>query len=82
MTCRDVSEFLQKYLAGELPPDQHAAFEAHVAVCPDCVTYIAGYREAVQVGKASFPRSDEPAAAEVPDALVQAILAAQRGRRQ
>ena len=82
MTCRDVSEFLSGYLSHELSPDQHAAFEAHVAVCPDCVTYIASYRAAVRLGKAAFPSDDEPASAAVPEALVQAILAARRGRRQ
>ena len=31
MTCRDVVEFLMDYLSAELPPDDRALFDAHLA---------------------------------------------------
>ena len=79
MMCREVIAFLADYLAGELPADERAEFEAHLAECPWCVAYIQTYQEAVRMGKAALEATDEPAAGRAPEELIQAILAA-RGR--
>ena len=78
MTCREVTEFLGEYLSGELPAAQRAAFDAHLRTCPECVTYLHSYRETVQLGKSVFRHPDEPVSDDVPEELVQAILAARR----
>jgi anti-sigma factor RsiW len=78
MTCRELVDFLLEYLAGELPAGQHATFERHLGECPDCVAYLHGYREAVRLGKASLGNADGPPPADVPEELVQAVLAAVR----
>jgi anti-sigma factor RsiW len=78
MTCRQVTEFLMDYLSAELPPTQQAAFEKHLEVCPECVAYLKSYKRTVALGKAVFRDLDEQAGAEVPEQLVQAILAARR----
>ena len=77
LTCRDVIEFLSAYLDGELAPEARATFEAHLAECPDCVRYLRTYEEAVTLAKRAFDPND-PLLADVPDKLVQAILAARR----
>ena len=51
LTCRELIEFLAAYLDAELPPAEHAAFEAHLVVCPNCVDYLASYRETIRLGK-------------------------------
>jgi anti-sigma factor RsiW len=80
MTCREVSEFLMSYLDDELEAAQREEFEAHLALCGDCVRYLESYEQTVRLGRAAFPRADEPAEGVVPERLVRAIVAA-RGKK-
>lgn len=79
MTCREFVEFLLDYLEGELPEAVRATFQAHLDVCPACVTYLDTYRETVRLGR-ELGRDPEGLPGDVPEALVQAILAARRTR--
>ena len=77
LTCRELIDFLAAYLDGELAPEARADFEAHLSVCPHCVDYLASYREAIRLGKrACEPDAELPA--DLPPALVDAILATRR----
>jgi anti-sigma factor RsiW len=71
VTCRELSDFIGDYFAGELPAEISANFERHLAVCPNCRRYLASYEETVKLGKRAFDNDG----ADVPEALVQAILA-------
>ena len=79
MTCRDFITFLLEYSSGELSPEQRREFDAHLAECPWCVAYLNTYEQTIRLGKAAFAQPEAPVPAEVPEELVQAILAA-RGR--
>jgi anti-sigma factor RsiW len=76
MTCRQFIGFLMEYHSGELCEVEHVRFEEHLAECPDCVSYLKSYQETIKLGKAVFVSFDEPVPDEVPEELVQAILAA------
>ena len=76
MTCRTFIEFLMEYLNGELPAEEHADFEAHLAECPWCVAYLQTYQEAIRLGKTVFADEEKNVPEEVPEELIQAILAA------
>jgi anti-sigma factor RsiW len=78
MTCREFADFMADYLSGELPPEGRAQFDRHLAACPTCVTYLNGYEAAIRLGRKAFEQSDSPIPDGVPEALVQAILAARR----
>jgi anti-sigma factor RsiW len=78
MTCRDMVQFLMDYLSEELPDETRSVFERHVNACPDCVTYLATYRETIVLCRESFRLREEEVAVEVPEDLIQAILAAQK----
>jgi anti-sigma factor RsiW len=78
MTCRDFIEFLLEYLSGGLSADEHAILDAHLAECPWCVAYLKTYQETVKLGTAAFAQLDESVPEEVPEELVQAILATRR----
>ncbi len=77
MTCRELIEFLADYLAGDLPAEVRRVFEAHLGDCPECVTYLRGYADAIRLARASA-ETDAAVAAEVAERLVRAILAARR----
>jgi anti-sigma factor RsiW len=77
LTCRELIEFLGDYVEGELAPQQRAVFDAHLAICPDCVSYLDGYRESRRLGREAF-EADAEVPEEIPAELVDAILAARR----
>ena len=77
MTCSEFIDFLMTYLDGELPADQRAVFDAHLAECLECVAYLDTYRKTVALERELLGNSlDGPVPEEVPEDLVQAILAA------
>jgi anti-sigma factor RsiW len=78
VTCREFTAFLADYLAGALPGSQREAFHAHLAGCPSCVAYMNTYQETIRLGRAAFLPSGPNLPEEVPEDLVQAILAARR----
>ena len=77
MTCREFVDFLMEYLDGTLDPSERRIFEGHIDECPGCVTYLDTYRETVRLGR-SICDADDSLPEDVPDALVEAILAARR----
>jgi predicted anti-sigma-YlaC factor YlaD len=72
MTCREMTQFLEEYVAGELQPQVLVEFESHVTECGDCTVFLSQYRTTIRAGAAAFHESQQP----LPDALVAAILAA------
>jgi anti-sigma factor RsiW len=64
------------YLSGELVRDHRIAFERHLTLCPNCVRYLAQYRETIAAGRDAFADPEAPLPPEVPDELVRAILQA------
>ena len=47
-----------------------AAFDRHLALCPDCVNYLENFRAAIQSAKNACAEPPPP----MPEELVQAIL--------
>jgi anti-sigma factor RsiW len=76
VTCREFTEFLMAYLAGELPADERARFDEHLAGCDDCVAYLQTYKDTVRLSAEAFADPDAAPPADVPDDLVRAVLAA------
>ncbi len=76
MTCRDFAEFLSEYLSGALALAERAEFEAHLAECPTCVTYLDTYQKTIELGKAAYAHPEDSVQDDVPEQLVRAILAA------
>jgi anti-sigma factor (TIGR02949 family) len=76
LTCHELFDFLMAYLDGELPEAERSAFESHLAACPPCLVYLETYQDTVRLGKAACCEPDVP---EVPEELVQAILASRPG---
>jgi anti-sigma factor RsiW len=74
MTCREFTEFLDRYLAKELPAAEQARFDRHLGVCRDCQNYLATYQQTVEAGRAAL-RSDEALPDDIPDGLVAAVMA-------
>jgi anti-sigma factor RsiW len=78
VTCREFAAFMMDYLSGELAPAIRTRFDDHLQVCKNCQRYLTGYEQSVKLGRCAFDDLNTPVPAEVPEALVQAILAACR----
>jgi anti-sigma factor RsiW len=76
MTCRTFIEFLMEYLDGELPPEERAVFDEHLAECPWCVAYLQNYRQTIRLEREALADDRAPVPGDAPEELVQAILAA------
>jgi len=85
MTCREFVEFLMSYLDGELAAEARDVFEDHTRLCPPCLVYLDTYRETVHLGRGACCDDDDALPDDVPEELIQAILAArvqQRGNNR
>ena len=71
ITCRQLIDFIGAYLDQDLPGEERAEFERHLAVCPSCVAYLSTYRKTVTLAQLA---GSDSVPADVPEALVQAIL--------
>jgi anti-sigma factor RsiW len=81
MTCKELIEFIVDYLEGNLPLSVRAALEGHLAACPECVTYLKSYQETVNFSRALAAEPDDQTSADIPEELVQAIVAARAKQR-
>ena len=80
ITCRELTEFLDDYLAGELDNSRAATLREHLAVCPDCVNYLESYRRSIALSRSAMLQSDAPITAGVPEGLLRAIRAARESK--
>ena len=76
MTCREFADFMDAYLAGELAADVLGSFDYHISVCPNCVRYLAQYRDAIAFGRSAFADVNAVVPGDVPEDLIAAIMAA------
>ena len=75
MTCSEFADFLDGYLSGGLPSNVRSTFEHHLVLCANCVSYLQHYRESIALGRRSFQPTGADLPADVPEDLIQAILA-------
>lgn len=81
ITCRELVAGLHDYLLGALGAEATARINQHLAACPSCVAYLKTYEAAIRMGRLALDPTDDPVPAEVPEALVRAVLAARRPLR-
>ncbi len=76
ITCQEVVEHLMAYVNNELAVDERAALDAHLAVCPECVTFLKNYEQTIRFELAAFEHPEQIIEESIPESLIQAILAA------
>jgi anti-sigma factor RsiW len=48
MPCRELVELITDYLEDRLPPHDRARFDAHLAECDACRTYLEQFRQTIR----------------------------------
>jgi anti-sigma factor RsiW len=76
LTCQELTEVLTDYLEGVMTADDRARFEAHLAICDGCVTYVDHMRQVIATVHELRPDDVEATA---PDDLLEAFRAWKRG---
>ena len=49
MNCESFVELVTAYLEDQLPPEERAAFEEHMSLCPGCDTYLDQFRATISL---------------------------------
>jgi anti-sigma factor RsiW len=49
MTCQELVELVSDYFDGALEESQRVRFDAHLAVCPGCATYLEQMRTTMRL---------------------------------
>jgi anti-sigma factor RsiW len=80
ITCRELIDFLDDYVANDMEPSRRRTVDEHLAICPECVRYVDSYRRTIAMGRAAFDDPSAPAPSDVPPKLLRAILAS-RGNK-
>ena len=62
LTCKQLVELVTEYLDGTLPQVDRERFEAHLAVCPPCDTYLAQMRQTIHMTGQLREEDIEPSA--------------------
>jgi anti-sigma factor RsiW len=78
ITCRELIEFLDRYVGNELTPEQRRSFDRHLLLCRDCRNYLDSYSQTVKLGRLAFASQDDPVPGDVPDDLIKAIVSARK----
>jgi anti-sigma factor RsiW len=61
LSCKELVELVTEYFDNSLPAAERAHFEAHLALCPGCMTYLEQMRLTVHtLGKLSEDSLDKP----------------------
>jgi anti-sigma factor RsiW len=76
MNCRECTDFLADYIAGELAADARATFDAHLDACPNCRVFLVQYQETIVLEQKAMSEPDTDEGIELPPDLVRAILKA------
>ena len=51
MTCRELTELLLEFVAGDLAEEQVQRIKGHLDACPPCVTILTTYRLTIQLSR-------------------------------
>ena len=77
MTCRELSDFLREYFAGELPSQVSSEFEMHLQHCGNCDVFLTQYRQTIEFGHSLGHQPALEAPEELIDAIVRSIKSAE-----
>ena len=60
LSCRELVELVTEYLEGALPEGERARFEAHLANCAGCETYLEQVRATIALVGATGGQEERP----------------------
>jgi len=80
VTCRELIEFLDDYVAETLPAGVRSQFELHMKLCGPCRRYLETYRRTIDLERRALANVKPEDCDEMPEELVHAIVAAMKSQ--
>jgi anti-sigma factor RsiW len=81
ITCRELIEFLDDYVADRLTPPMRQIFEQHLGMCRHCRDYLTTYKATIDLARGAHHdahAADAKVGNQNPEDIVRAVLAARR----
>ena len=78
MTCQELADFIIDYVDGNLPDVEYRTFKEHLGMCPSCIEYLKSYKTTKMVLDDLGCEAREALPCDVPEGLINAILAARK----
>lgn len=78
INCESFDTFIVDFLDDNLQKNQKLIFTKHLNECPACKKYLENYKKSVQLSQSVFLSKHQADKQEIPEELVQAILAAKK----
>ena len=75
MICREFIALLDLYRTRDASQEQLLLCEQHLSVCASCRAYLDSYEKTIALGRAACLDLEGPVPEDVPEDLVQALLA-------
>src|SRR5512140_2033268 len=66
VTCRELVDFLWRYVENDLSPDERQTFDRHLAMCGSCRAYLDSYWKTIALGRVAFSNLDAETPQDVP----------------
>ena len=76
--CKSLETFIIDFLDDNLPAHEKRLFIKHIEECEHCDDYLKGYRKSISLSKAALAENKSDEKAEIPEKVIEAILAASR----
>ena len=54
-TCKQIAALVLAYINDELSPRRKRAFQQHLKICPDCVSFLNTYKKTIQATGTLYP---------------------------
>ena len=77
INCKNLEKFIVDYLDDQLPAETKQIFTQHIEECEHCADYLRDFEKTISLSKSAFA-DDSAKGEEIPEKLVDAILAASR----
>jgi len=74
LNCRELEDFLDDYIDGNLPASVRRKVYLHLLACGDCRSYISAYKRSIEMGKALCDKLDSEVPEDVPEELITFVL--------
>ena len=76
--CQSLENFIIDFIDDNLPAREKMLFIKHIEECEHCDDYLKSYRKTIDLSKAALTDKKSDEKADIPEKMVEAILAATR----
>lgn len=81
INCKSFDAFIVDYIDDNLKDEEKKIFIRHLIECAPCKKYLEDYQNSIALSEAAFSNDEKNPKKEIPEQLVNAILAARQSAK-